>query len=144
MYPKKNIFILFTLYFATSSLFAQQNSNQPAAFSQNIIYSAPIVHGRIEDVRKEWWYSRLEAITHYRFMSPLLNRIIKRGESTKEASIEYYDVDAFRFNEAWYFDKTKMIFYKKVNGLYLVKRESKNSEQGWMYDYRPLVYIPMK
>ena len=78
MYPKKNISILFTLYFAASSLFAQQNNNQPAAFSQNIIYSAPIVHDRIEDVRKEWWYSRLEAITHYRFMSPLLNRVIKK------------------------------------------------------------------
>ena len=99
MSPKKNISILFTLYFAASSLFAQQNSNQPAAFSQNIIYSAPIVHGRIEVVRKEWWYSRLEAITHYRFMSTLLNRIIKKGEPTKEAPIEYYDIDAFRFNQ---------------------------------------------
>jgi hypothetical protein len=62
----------------------------------------------------------------------------------KIAPMEYYDMGTLGFNESWYYYKEKRVFHKKVNGIYFIKTEEKETADGIEYSDVPFVYIPMK
>jgi len=67
---------------------------------------------------------------------------VNEGEKTIEIPMKYYDVAALGFEEAWYANLDKLLFYKNVKKLYFATYT--NDTETGIRKYKPLVYFMVK